>query len=99
MPLTLMHGSHHAGDEFVDTVTFLDQRHKSSNTTLVVGMMTETRKNNLLESINMILQSHQIIDSFETMLSPKLVLTLLITKQTTYPSLGSSIFFKLMYSS
>lgn len=66
MPLTLMHGSHHAGNEFIDTVTLLDQRHKSSNTAFVVGMVTEASKHHLLESVNVILQSHQIVDCFET---------------------------------
>lgn len=61
---TCMHRPEHARDELVDAVTLLDQRHQGGDAALVIGTAPEMRENELLESIYLILKSHQIGYSF-----------------------------------
>lgn len=57
-----MHGSQHASNELVDAVTLLDKGHQCRDTALIVGTGLEMREDQLLKSINLILQSHEIGD-------------------------------------
>ena len=59
---TSMHCSQHARDKFVDTVTFLHQGDKRRDSALVVGTTSKMGKDELLESINLVLQSHEVCD-------------------------------------
>jgi hypothetical protein len=59
-----MHGSQHAGYEFVDAIALLDQRHQSRNSTLIVCAAPEVGEYKLLKGINLILQSHEVGDRF-----------------------------------
>jgi hypothetical protein len=58
--LTGMHRAQHASDELVYTIALLDQGHQRSNATFVVGAASEVGEDQLLESIDLILQSHEI---------------------------------------
>ena len=52
---TSMHCSQHARHEFVDAVTFLHQGDQRRDSALVVGTTSEVGKDELLESINLVL--------------------------------------------
>lgn len=58
-----MHSSQHAGNELVNTITLLDQRHQRRDSALIVGTRLEVRKDKLLETVNLILQGHEIGNS------------------------------------
>jgi len=101
MRLTSMHGSHHTRDETVDTVAFLHQGNKSGDLALIVVATPEVNKDEFLESLDLILEGHQIADSLVSEVPNRSV-----TKTdragrefTAHPSFGSSMFFKLIYSS
>ena len=68
-----MHGSHHTGDETVDTVAFLYQGNQSRDLTLVVVAAPEVNKDKFLESFNLILEGHQVADSLVSELSNQLM--------------------------
>lgn len=59
---TSMHCSQHARNEFVDAVTFLHQGYQRRDSALVVGTTSKVGEDKLLESINLVLQSHEICD-------------------------------------
>lgn len=52
---TSMHCSQHARNEFVDAVTFLNQGDQRRDSALVVGTTSKVGKDELLESINLVL--------------------------------------------
>lgn len=62
-----MHGSKHAGDELVDTVTLLNERYQGGNSTLVVPHVAEVREDELLELLDLILQHHEVADGLVTL--------------------------------
>lgn len=103
----LMHGPQHARDKLVDAVTFLDKRYKSGNTTFVINSRSEVRKYEFLECLNLVLESHQIgngVISVACQLKKekkerKKRKKLESENSETYPSLGSLIVFRLIYSS
>lgn len=57
-----MHSPQHAGDELVDAVALLHQRDQRRDATFIVGAGLEMREDQLLESIDLILQCHEIGD-------------------------------------
>lgn len=59
-----VHGAQHASQEFVNTIALLDKRHKTRDAAFVVRRTTEMRKDELLELLDLILQGHQVHDSF-----------------------------------
>ena len=59
-----MHGSQHAGYEFVDAIALLYQRHQGRNSALIVCAASEMGKYKLLKGINLILKSHEVGDRF-----------------------------------
>jgi hypothetical protein len=59
-----MHSPKHAGNKLVDTETFLDQRHKSGYSALVVRRSSKVGKDEFLEGLDLVLKSHQISDGF-----------------------------------
>lgn len=59
---TLVHSTQHAGNELIDTVALLDQRHQGRDATLVVTGTSEVGEDELLELLNLILQDHEIGD-------------------------------------
>jgi hypothetical protein len=63
MQLTSVHSSHHTRDETVNTVAFLHQRNKSGDLALVVVAAPEVNKDEFLESLDLILEGHQVADS------------------------------------
>lgn len=54
----LMHGSQHACEKLVNTITFLDEWYKSRNTTLIINSRPEVGEHKLLECLNLILESY-----------------------------------------
>jgi hypothetical protein len=50
-----MHGSQHAGDKFVDSVTLLDQRHQRRDPAFVVGPTLKMGEDEFLEVVDLIL--------------------------------------------
>lgn len=62
---TSVHGTQHADNESVDSVTLLDLRHEGRNSTLVVRRTAEMGKDELLERVNVVLEIHQVHDRFE----------------------------------
>lgn len=57
-----MHGSQHAGNELVDAITLLHKWHQCRDSTFIVRAGLEVREDELLEGIDLILQTHQIAD-------------------------------------
>ena len=57
-----MHSTQHAGNEPVDSITFLDQGNKRGYPALVVNRMTEGREHELLERLDLVLQVHEVGD-------------------------------------
>ena len=89
-----MHGSQHAGDKLVNSETLLDQRDEGGYPAFIVCGASELGEYEFLEGFYLILQGHEIGDGFEAeSRSARQALWY------THPSLGSSMFFKLMYSS
>lgn len=64
--LTLVHSAEHAGNEFVDAIALFDQGHQRCDTAFVVGRHAERRKHRLLETVDAVLDLHQVIDGLET---------------------------------
>lgn len=60
---TSVNGPHHVDDEFIDAVGFLDLRDQGGNATLVITTC-EVGKDELLEAVDLILQSHEVGDGF-----------------------------------
>jgi hypothetical protein len=58
-----MHCAQHASDEFVYAIALLHQGHQSSDPTFVVDAASEVRKDEFLESIDLILKCHQVGNS------------------------------------
>lgn len=67
MQHTCVHGSQHAGDELVDAITLLHKWHQCRDPTFIVRAGHEVREDELLEGIDLILQSHQIGDGLVAM--------------------------------
>lgn len=63
-----MHGAEHAGDELVDAVTLLHQRHESRYPALVVLATPEIGKDQLLECLDLVLQVHQVGNGLVTLI-------------------------------
>lgn len=63
-----MHGAQHACNKLVDAVAFLYQRNEGGDTALIVSNMTEMRKNQLLELLNLILERHQVGNRLVTLI-------------------------------
>lgn len=71
-----MHSSEHAGDELVNTITFRYERNQSRDSALVVADAAEVGEDQLLERVDLVLQSHEVgnrlvslvgvVDSLET---------------------------------
>jgi hypothetical protein len=61
-----VHGSQHAGDELVDTITLLHKRDQCRDSTFIVCAGLEIREDEFLEGIDLILQSHKIGDGLVT---------------------------------
>ena len=57
-----MHRSQHACNKFVNAIAFLHQRYQRRDPTLIIVPIAEACENQFLESLNLILQSHQIGD-------------------------------------
>ena len=93
-----MHCSQHASDEFVNTIAFLYQRDQCRDSAFVVCSTSKMRENELLEGIDLILECHEIGDGFIAMDSISHH-SRLAQLASPYPSFGSLIDFKLMYSS
>jgi len=55
-----MHRPQHACDELVYAITFLHKRNQSSDSAFIVRAASEMGKDQLLESIDLILKGHQI---------------------------------------
>jgi hypothetical protein len=55
-----VHRPQHACDEFVDAIAFLHKRNQCSDSAFIVGAASEMGKDQLLESIDLILKRHQI---------------------------------------
>lgn len=95
---TCMHGSQHAGNEFIDAITFLYKRHQRRDAALIVGSGLEMRENKLLKGIDLILQGHEIGDCLVATI--RLAFSAQVAVQiNANPSFGSLIVFKLIYSS
>lgn len=62
-----MHGAQHAGNEFVNSITFGDQGHQCGDPALIVGAAAEMGEDQFLESVDLILQIHEIGDRLVTM--------------------------------
>ena len=58
-----MHCSQHASNELVDSIALLDQGHQCRDTAFIVSAGLEMREDQLLESINLVLQGHEIGNS------------------------------------
>ena len=92
-----MHSAQHACNEFVDTIALLYQGHKRRYPTFVVRAASEMCKYEFLKSIDLVLKNHEVCDS--------LVSRSDISRRSveheigTYPSLGSLMDLRLMYSS
>ena len=57
-----MHGPHHAGDEAVDAIAFLDLRDQGRDAALVVLAGAKVGKDELLEAVDLVLQVHEVRD-------------------------------------
>jgi hypothetical protein len=66
-----MHGSQHACDETVDTVALLHQGNQSGDLALVIVTASEMHKDELLEGFDLVLECHQVADSFVTKAEPQ----------------------------
>lgn len=55
-----MHGAKHAGDELVDAVALLHQGHQGRDPALIVLTTPEMGKDEFLESLNLVLEVHQV---------------------------------------
>jgi hypothetical protein len=55
-----MHCTQHAGDEFVDSITLLNQRHQRRYSAFIIAAAPEMREDQLLELLYPILKHHQI---------------------------------------
>lgn len=60
--LTGVHRTKHAGDELVDAVALLNQRHQRRNATFVVSDIPEVGEDEFLELLNLVLQHHEVGD-------------------------------------
>lgn len=94
-----MHSAQHAGDELVDTVTLLYEAHQSGYPALIVTSALKMREDEFLESIDLVLERHEIGDSFIAIMFNQRSDTSNQEDIETNPSLGSLMVFKLMYSS
>ena len=63
---TCVHGTQHACDEFVNTVTFLHEWHEGGDPAFVVGAASEMGEYQLLKCVDLILQGHQVGDCLIT---------------------------------
>lgn len=93
-----MHCSQHASDEFVNTIAFLYQRDECGDSAFVVRSTSKMRENEFLEGIDLVLECHEIGYGFiaRDRISH---LSRLTRMAPPYPSFGSLIDFKLIYSS
>lgn len=55
-----MHCSQHACNELVDTIALLHERYQRRNSALIVSTRLEMREDQLLETINLVLQGHEV---------------------------------------
>lgn len=96
-----MHSPQHARYEFVYAIALLNEWHQCRNPTLIVGAMSEMRKYKFLEGIDLILEGHKVCDCFITvrLLENKEVERKNFLGRGSYPSFGSFIVLRLIYSS
>lgn len=62
--LTSVHCPQHTCNKFVDTIALFDKRYKRGNTTFVVAAWSEMYEYNFLETVYLILKTHQVADCF-----------------------------------
>ena len=93
-----MHCSQHASNELVNTIAFLYQRDECRDSAFVVRSTSKMRENELLEGIDLVLECHEIRYGLIAMDRIR-HLSRLTRTALAYPSFGSLIDFKLMYSS
>jgi hypothetical protein len=58
-----MHCAQHASNKLVDTIALLHKRYQRGDSALIVSTRLEMREDQLLETINLILQSHKVGNS------------------------------------
>jgi len=63
---TCVHCAQHASNELVNTVTLLHKWHQGRNTALIVRTGLEMREDQLLETVDLVLQGHEIGNSLIT---------------------------------
>lgn len=96
---TRVHRPEHAGDEFVDAMRLLNQRHQGRDATFVVRTRTEMGKDEFLERVDLILKGHEVGDCLiARCLSEGFCQVLMARPKHTYPSFGSLIDLRLIYS-
>lgn len=55
-----MHSAKHAGNESINAIALLDERHQSRYPTFIVRRIPEVSENQLLEGFDLVLQVHEI---------------------------------------
>jgi hypothetical protein len=93
-----VHCSQHTGDKLINSVTLLDERYQGRYPTLIVVSILEMREDQFLEGVDLILEVHEIHNGLVTV-SVSLAINVFGGLDQTYPSFGSLIVFKLIYSS
>lgn len=63
-----MHGPHHTGDKSINSIALLNQRDQSRYLTLIVITPSKMSKDQFLETIDLVLQRHQITDRLVTLI-------------------------------
>ena len=95
-----MHSSKHACNEAINSIALMNKRDKCGDFALVVCRTPEMREYKLLEGIDLVLKLHKIRDRLVSrgeLSDMCLCIGMIVGK--LYPSFGSFIVLKLMYSS
>lgn len=62
-----MHSTQHAGDELVNSITLLYQRHNGRDSAFVIPNISEVGKYEFLKLFNLVLQGHEVADGLVTL--------------------------------